>query len=71
MWASAKRQLTRHADWIGTRYSKMKQTQPWNPLNALIGKTLNKKIKQLSPEKTLIKAENSESVLWEDLLGRK
>ena len=49
----------------------MKQTQPWNPLNALNSKTFNKKIKHLSPEKALIKAESSEKVLWEDLLGRK
>ena len=63
--------LKRHADWIGTRYSEMKQTQPWNPLNALNNKTFNKKIKQLSHGTPLIKAENNESLRWEDLLGRK
>ena len=63
--------LKRHAYWIGTRYSEMKQTQPWNPLNALNNKAFNKKIKQLSPETPLIKAESSESLRWEDLLGRK
>lgn len=49
----------------------MKQTQPWNPLNALNNKTFNKKIKQLSPDTPLIKAESSEIIRWEDLLGRK
>ena len=63
--------LKRHAYWIGTRYSEMKQTQPWNPLNALNNKAFNKKIKHLSPETPLIKAESSESLRWEDLLGRK
>ena len=49
----------------------MKQTQPWNPLNALIGKSLNKKLKRLSAETTLARAETSDNLRWEDLLGRK
>jgi hypothetical protein len=54
------------------RYSEMKHAKPWNPLNALFGKPLNKKIKQLNtqiPSKN--SNENSDTLQWEDLLGRK
>ena len=50
----------------------MRQAKPWNPLNALFDKPLNKKIKQLSRETPFKSAEeSSETLQWEDLLGRK